>query len=481
MQASYYAQHLSVVISDNMLVKYLEKGAPDRGYPQAWAAMMEELDEGVGRLLNAIDEFGIGENIYVFFTADNGGRGAVPGGDFEDGRLPTNFPLSGAKHSLLEGGIRVPFLVRGPGIDAGSVCHEPVVGYDFLPTFQALAGGKKKALSDEVDGVSLVPLLSNPKGGLEREQGALFFHRPGKRESAVREGPWKLMVYWDEANRVESRTLYHVGKNPKEVEERNKAEGEADRGAGMEKRLLNFLAAVDAEKVGPKTVTIVDDVAPMFEVVYPNIVAGVTGGSPTSVSWSPPVASDNVIVTSLSSIHDSGTTFPLGETLVIYTAEDAAGNSAQTQFLVTVIDPYASWVAGFGLVGPAAALDVDFEGDLLTNLLEYAFGLNPAAPDHREVTPTEPGLLRLTIEEDSGQEFSTLEYARRTDPNGLVYIVVCSPDLYNWDDSEAKVESVGVPQPIGDGTMELVKVRYSVPILATPGRLFARVRVVALH
>ncbi len=95
-QASYYAQHLSVVTSEELLVKYIKKGTPDRGYPQAWAAMMEKLDGGVGRLLDAIDEMGIGENTYVFFTADNGGRGTVPGGD-EEGSLPTNFPLSGAK------------------------------------------------------------------------------------------------------------------------------------------------------------------------------------------------------------------------------------------------------------------------------------------------------------------------------------------------------------------------------------------------
>lgn len=248
-QASYYAQHLSVVTSEDLLVKYIEKGAPDRGYPQAWAAMMEELDAAVGRLLDALDELGIAENTYVFFTADNGGRGTVPGGNFEEGRLPTNHPLSGAKHHLYEGGIRVPFLVRGPGIEAGSVCHVPVAGYDFLATFQDLAGGKAESLTSEVDGVSIAPLLAKPRGGLERPQGALFFHRPGRRMSAVRQGAWKLMVFWTQAGEVASRELYHVGKNPREVAGRDLATVEAEKAEAMETLLLDYLKEVDAEKV----------------------------------------------------------------------------------------------------------------------------------------------------------------------------------------------------------------------------------------
>ncbi len=251
-QASYYAQHLSVVCKEDTLVKYIEKGTPDRGYTHAWAAMMEELDDGVGRLLDAIDELGIADTTYVFFTADNGGRGTVPGGKFDRGRLPTNHPLSGAKHSLLEGGIRVPLLVRGPGIEPGAVCHEPVVGYDFLPTFQALAGGKKAALSDEVDGVSIAPLFENPKEKLTRPQESLIFHRPQRHMSAVRQGPHKLFVTWDTGGEVASRQLYHVGKNPREVEGRNLAESQAAKAEAMEKLLLNYLDEVDAEMPKPK-------------------------------------------------------------------------------------------------------------------------------------------------------------------------------------------------------------------------------------
>jgi arylsulfatase A-like enzyme len=242
-QVSYYAVHLSVVCKEETLTKYKRKGEPDRGYTQAWAAMMEELDTGVGRLLAAIDELGIDENTYVFFTADNGGRGTVPGGS----KLPTNVPLYGAKHSLYEGGIRVPFLARGPGIAPGSVCHTPAVGYDFLSTFYDLAGGRGQ-LTDEIDGVSIGPLLSNPQASIHRPQDSLFFHRPRRRFSAIRQDDYKLMLFWTPDGRVRSRELYHVNPDPRE-EGRNIADKETDKAKDLQTTLLAHLKAVHAEKV----------------------------------------------------------------------------------------------------------------------------------------------------------------------------------------------------------------------------------------
>ena len=92
-QVSYYAQHLSVVTRDSLFHKYEQKGRPDRGYTQAWAAMMEELDLGVGRILDTIEALGIKEDTYVFFTTDNGGRGTVPGGDQARLLLTIRFPV----------------------------------------------------------------------------------------------------------------------------------------------------------------------------------------------------------------------------------------------------------------------------------------------------------------------------------------------------------------------------------------------------
>jgi arylsulfatase A-like enzyme len=102
--------------------------------------------------------------------------------------------LSGAKHSLLEGGIRVPLMVRGPSIKAGSVCRIPVAGYDFLPTFYELAGGKGE-LSKELDGGSFVSLLSNPESdSVKHPIDGLIFSRPRKAMAAIRGGKWKLLA-----------------------------------------------------------------------------------------------------------------------------------------------------------------------------------------------------------------------------------------------------------------------------------------------
>ena len=214
--------------------------------------MMEDLDKGVGHLLDTLDELQIADNTYVFFTADNGGRGTVPGGDLE--RLPTNFPLTGAKHSLYEGGIRVPFMVRGPGVKAGSVSHVPVAGYDFLATFFELAGGIG-SLGDEIDGGSFYSVLNNPATGVVQRPGnALIFHRPGRYlESAIREGEYKLFVKWTPQGSIDTRELYRVHLNPTE-HGHDLAQDNPERVNAMEKQLLDYLTRVNAEKPDPKKV-----------------------------------------------------------------------------------------------------------------------------------------------------------------------------------------------------------------------------------
>jgi len=249
-QASYYAVHLSVVCRAATLRKYEQKGPPDRGYTAAWAAMLEELDAGVGGLLQALDELGVAENTYVVFTGDNGGRDTVPGGDAS--RTPTNFPLTGAKHSLYEGGIRVPFLVRGPTVKPGACCHQPVAGYDLLRTFYELAGGTAP-LPAEVDGGSLAGLLRDPSGGrVTREPDGLIFHRPGRAFSAIRQGEYKLMLFWRPDGTVRSRELYRFHPDPRE-DGRDLAAEHPDKADALQRLLLAYLKSVDAEtpKAGP--------------------------------------------------------------------------------------------------------------------------------------------------------------------------------------------------------------------------------------
>lgn len=161
-------------------------------------AMIQKLDENVGKVLRKIDESNLRNNTIVIFYSDNGG-------------LKSNSPLRGKKGDLLEGGIRVPLLVRWPTkIAAGSICHQPVTSVDFLPTFAEIVG----YTSDKVhvtSGNSLVPLFSgNDK---EFDNRPIFWHFPHHRNqtgwamgAAIREGDWKL-IWLFEDNKV---VLYNL-------------------------------------------------------------------------------------------------------------------------------------------------------------------------------------------------------------------------------------------------------------------------------
>ncbi len=283
-QASYYAAHLSIVCKEATLVKYLEKGTPDRGYSPAFAAMVEDLDTGIGQLLDALDEMGLSDNTYVFFTADNGGRKDMPGGDTK--RLPPNYPLTGSKHELYEGGIRVPFMVRGPGIAPQSVCRTPVAGYDLLPTFFDLAGGRS-ALPDYVDGGSIKPLLTNPNDVcVARPEKALFFHNPSKSYSAARQGNYKLILFWNSLGAVRGRVLYELDSDPRETDARNISAENPAKADELQALLIDYLKAVGAYYEPPA--------APIktlagSQVIYSNeFDGGIAGGDPVrsaSVSY----------------------------------------------------------------------------------------------------------------------------------------------------------------------------------------------------
>ena len=239
-QVSYYAVHLRTELRQASLEKYQKKGAPDRAYSQGWAGMLEELDRGIGRLLDELDTLGISENTYVVFTTDNGGRGIVPGGNPKS--PAPNVPLSGAKHSLLEGGIRVPLIVRGPSIKAGSVCRVPVVGYDFLPTFYALAGGKDD-LPKELDGGSFVPLFSDPEtDSVRRPIDGLIFSRPRQRMAAIRAGKWKLLAKINAKREIQSSKLFNV---VEDIAEKNDLfTTQADKAKQLQARLITYLETV---------------------------------------------------------------------------------------------------------------------------------------------------------------------------------------------------------------------------------------------
>lgn len=144
------------------------------------AAMTVSLDQGVGRALAALDAAGVTSNTLVFFINDNGG---ATYSKFY------NTPLRGHKGTLFEGGIRVPFLARWPGVlPVGKTFDAPATGLDFMPTLLAAGGAKPDACADS-DGVNLLPFLTGKNPA--RPHSDLFWRF--NVVAAVRAGDWKLI------------------------------------------------------------------------------------------------------------------------------------------------------------------------------------------------------------------------------------------------------------------------------------------------
>ncbi len=163
-----------------------------------YAAMVQSLDESVGRVLDKLAELGLEENTIVVFTSDNGGLSTA------EGSPTANAPLRAGKGWSYEGGVREPLLVRWPGVTPpGSVCRAPVMSTDYYPTLLEMARLPLRPRQHR-DGVSLVPLL---QGGTLPER-PLFWHYPhysnqgGGPSGAIRLGDFKL-IEWFEDMRVE--------------------------------------------------------------------------------------------------------------------------------------------------------------------------------------------------------------------------------------------------------------------------------------
>jgi arylsulfatase A-like enzyme len=137
--------------------------------PATWLGMAHDLDGRIGAVLQRIDELGIADNTYVIMISDNGYRHKFYPG--------LSQPLHAGKWWVWQGGIRVPMIVRGPGIEPASVFTENVVNYDFLPTFVEWAGGDPKSLKD-IDGVSLAGFMRGDRPGEDFRNRHLYFHYP---------------------------------------------------------------------------------------------------------------------------------------------------------------------------------------------------------------------------------------------------------------------------------------------------------------
>ncbi|MFQ3241919.1 MAG: arylsulfatase A-like enzyme [Lentimonas sp.] len=215
--------------SEELLQKYVKKlGVELPENPNEWTgegqtnpfycAMVEELDYYVGRLLKYLDEtedprwpgHSLRENTYLIFTSDNGGMEQHPGEIITD-----NFPLARGKISAMEGGTRVPLIIRGPGIAANVQSDVMVNGLDFYPTILALAGIEQPA-EKHLDGADLSALLkqdpTNPElvhqaDGRVRDTMAWHFPNSIALESTLRVGDWKLVRNYDHLNNKHASEL----------------------------------------------------------------------------------------------------------------------------------------------------------------------------------------------------------------------------------------------------------------------------------
>lgn len=165
-----------------------------------YAAMVKNLDDNVGRILDHLRERGLDKNTLVIFVSDNGGFIGPDKASGRDEPVTNNAPLRSGKGSLYEGGIRVPLIIRWPGVSqVGAACEEPVTTMDVFNTLLRAAGLPQPA--DVKDGLDLVPLLKEPSSKLQRD--ALFFHYPHYYAtttpvSAVRSRAWKLLEFFED-------------------------------------------------------------------------------------------------------------------------------------------------------------------------------------------------------------------------------------------------------------------------------------------
>jgi arylsulfatase A len=183
--------HIALAAKEELIAK--NKNA----FNPTYAAMVETLDDCVGRIVAKLEALGIADNTIVVFTSDNGGVNVLEGG-----QTPTfNWPFRAGKGFLYEGGLRIPLIVAWPGkVKEGRVETTPVISTDWTPTFLAMAGAKT---TDKFDGISLAELILDSKAPPPRP---LYWHQPhytnqGSRPmGAMRDGPWKLIELYDDGS-----------------------------------------------------------------------------------------------------------------------------------------------------------------------------------------------------------------------------------------------------------------------------------------
>lgn len=241
LQISHYANHLKYQAQEETIHKYAteraDKATPYQNSP-LWAAMNENLDTGVGMVLDQIEKLGIADDTYVIYTADNGYEAKTDFGKAVRERgFYKAYPQRSHKYHVSEGGIRVPFIIRGPGIPANSHSATPVVGTDVFATVMDLAGGLNR-MPKRVEGASI---LAHAKSGgakpVRRKDPFLVFKYTKERpphDAAIVQGNYKLI------KDINTGRIFLFNLNTDIGERRNLADAQPERAQRMYKLMTAY-------------------------------------------------------------------------------------------------------------------------------------------------------------------------------------------------------------------------------------------------
>jgi len=187
----HYGVHTPLQAKQEMIARYEQVPEGERQGNSVYAAMVESIDQSVGRVLATLKECSLLDNTVIIFTSDNGGFY----------KATSNAPLRANKGAYYEGGIRVPLIIKWPGVTKpGQIVDEPVTSSDLYPTC-LVAAGQSLRPNQHRDGVNLQPVLRG-EDSLGRE--AIYWHFPHYNNhpssvpsSVIRKGPWKLIETFD--------------------------------------------------------------------------------------------------------------------------------------------------------------------------------------------------------------------------------------------------------------------------------------------
>ncbi len=231
---SHYAVHTPLQAKDSLIDKYSAKTVDaKRGHHNAkYAAMIESVDQSMGEVVKKLKELKLDDNTIIIFYSDNGGLL----------KSTTNYPFRGGKGNFYEGGIRVPLIVKWPGVTkAGSESGCPVISNDFFPTMLEMAGMDLMP-QQHLDGMSIVPLL---EGASSIDRDALYWHFPHYSCDVVRQNEWKLIESLEDG----SAELYNLKTDS--LEQNDVATSNPEKVQELKKMLADWRIAVDAQMPTP--------------------------------------------------------------------------------------------------------------------------------------------------------------------------------------------------------------------------------------